>query len=358
VLDLAAGFTHIVADVTIKQHSLIDADRWDDKVVAITGISGFIGRHLAIRLLTLGATVRGIDLTIDESLADYPGELDCRVGSILDPSHDDWLLEDCDVLIHCAAVVEEDGSLDFFRKVNVGATVRLARKANHYGVDEFVQLSSIMVYGFNYRSHVTERGPLRGEGNPYCITKIESEGALEHILNADAHTRLTIIRPGDVFGPGSRPWVVRPASLMHRGIFALPRNGLGTMNAVYIENLVDAILIAAIGDHQGVSVFNVIDTHLQWREYFREMATAIDARKPVGLPATLMKVGFQVANKIGIDMGASASAIDFISREHPVSPARFRETFDYLPRIPFRQAMETTTEWLIENPDVWQSSRS
>lgn len=334
----------------------MNVESWHGKRVSITGATGFIGSHLVSRLSALGAHVRGIDLRVKPSIDGDSPNVELREGSILNPAHDAWLLEGCDTLFHCAAVVEEDGELEFFRALNVGATVRLARKARHHKVREFVQLSSIMVYGFHYRAYVTEAGPYHGEGNPYCITKIEGEQALTNILGEEDATRLTIIRPGDVFGPGSRPWVVRPAAMLHRGLFALPQSGLGTMNAVYIENLVDVMLLAAERPAMRPHVFNVIDTHIKWHEYFTHIAAAIDSRRAFKVPGSLLKIGVGFADRVGLNIGASSSAVDFISREHPVSYERTRSALGYQPSLSFDEAIERTKQWLIDHPEQWNGS--
>src|SRR5262249_55924364 len=114
-----------------------------------------------------------------------------------------------EVIVHTAAIVGEGGEggdWARYRRVNVEGTRTMARAARAAGVGRFVHLSSVMVYGFTYPDGVDEDGPLRGENNPYCQTKIESEAALRELLPSG----VTIVRPGDVYGPGSIPWVVRP----------------------------------------------------------------------------------------------------------------------------------------------------
>src|SRR5206468_3894419 len=106
----------------------------------------------------------------------------------------------------------------------------------------FVHLSSVMVYGFSYLPDVDESGPMRGEGNPYCETKIESERA---VLSLDSRDfGVAVIRPGDVYGPGSVPWIARPLAMMQKGRFFLPDGGRGVINPVYVDNLVDGIFLA------------------------------------------------------------------------------------------------------------------
>ena len=54
-----------------------------------------------------------------------------------------------------------------------------------------------------------------------------------------------MIRPGDVYGPGSVPWMVRPLELARRGQARRPRPGDGVMLPVYVDDLVEAILAGA-----------------------------------------------------------------------------------------------------------------
>lgn len=333
---------------------MLNNESWKNRTVAITGINGCIGRHLAERLHGYGANVRGMDIAGSPVFATPSPGLDIRQGSIEDSSHDRWLLEGVDVLVHCAAVVAEDGDLDTFRAINVGSTVRLARQANHFRVHDFIYLSTVMVYGFHYRSAVTERGPMRDEGNPYCLSRIESERAIAHILDENSETRLTRIRPGDTFGAGSKQWVLRAASLLDRGLLALPNRGLGTMNAVYIDNLIDAILLCSDRLMGSPSIYNIIDTHISWYDYLHDLASGIGAKPPRRIPGSVMKAGFEVAQRLGLGLGLSSSAVDFLAREHPVSSEQFHRVFDYTSRVSYREGLQRTVDWLVKNPQVWQ----
>jgi len=81
-----------------------------------------------------------------------------------------------------------------------------------------------MVYGFDFPNLVAEDGPKRGDGNPYCITKIEGEEVVQTYVGKKNRSIITtlypcskfnsygkmmeviIVRPGDVYGPGFSPW--------------------------------------------------------------------------------------------------------------------------------------------------------
>ena len=150
----------------------------------ITGIGGFIGRRLAERALERGMAVAGLELSEQAARAAREAlgsDAEVRVGDV----HDADLLADAmacaRVVVHTAAIVREDGDMEEFRRVNVRGPVAVARAATAAGVGVFVHLSSIMVHGFEFPDDVAEDGPLRGENNAYCQTKIESEAALAEL---------------------------------------------------------------------------------------------------------------------------------------------------------------------------------
>ena len=109
----------------------------------------------------------------------------------------------------------------------------VTRAAREAGVRRFVHISSVMVYGFRYPPDVTEDGLLAGEGNPYCETKIESE-RVARSFQEPGTLDVVALRLGDVYGPGSVPWVVRPLELMRRRLFILPSGGRGVLNPVHM----------------------------------------------------------------------------------------------------------------------------
>ena len=81
---------------------------------------------------------------------------------------------------------------------------RVLRAAVAAGVLRFVHISSIAAYGFDFPDGVTENDPVRVSGYSYVDTKVNSEHV---VLAAEAAGEIatTIIRPGDVWGPASRP---------------------------------------------------------------------------------------------------------------------------------------------------------
>ncbi len=79
---------------------------------------------------------------------------------------------------------------------------------------------------------------MRPDGHTYVDTKIASE---QVVLQAHAAGEIecTVIRPGDVYGPGSRPWTVLPVDAIRQNRFFLPAMGRGIFSPVYVDNLLD-----------------------------------------------------------------------------------------------------------------------
>lgn len=332
------------------------------KKVLITGAGGFIGKSLVRKALSLGAKVTALE--IDPSKAERlraEFKIDVILGSLLDHNNRAQALNGVDTVIHTAAIMKESGSMEEFRRTNVDATYQLADEAKKSKVKVFVHLSSVMVYGFHYPPYITENGPLRGEENPYCQTKIEGEQALMP-LNSPKKFGVIIIRPGDVYGPGSAPWVTRPLEVMDKGLFALPSGGKGIMNLTYVDNLADSIFLAIEKDAYG-EIFNITDGKaVTWAEYFKDLANISGRPQPKSLPYIFSKGLVHVVGSfykvIGSKSPVTAEGVDFINRPHPVSIEKARKMLGYKPKISYEIGMQKINEWLDAEGLILHSTNS
>ena len=232
--------------------------------------------------------------------------------------------------------------MSLYRRVNVEGTRTVAEISRAEGVRQFVQLSSVMVYGFTFPPFVAEEGPFRGEGNPYCETKLESDQvALEK--HAPGAFDVTVIRAGDVYGARSRPWVLRPMELMRKRIFFLIDGGRGTMNHVHIDNLLDAVFLSLEKRIAG-QAFNVTDgARTTFADYFLRLARMLGRKGLPSAPGSLVRGGFSFAGRVGARLGVrlpvSPAAVDFVCRPHPYGIDRARQGLGYEPRINLDQGM-------------------
>ena len=320
-----------------------------DRTLAITGVGGFIGLRMAERAQAVGMRVRGLDVSPDAVARAARAGVDARLGDTCDPDAAHALCEGADVVLHTAAIVRESGSWAEFRRVNVEGTHSVALAARDAGVRRFVHLSSVMVYGFHYADGVAEDGPLRGDGNPYCQTKIESERAVL-ALHAPGRFEVIVIRPGDVYGPGSIPWVVRPIELIGRGLMILPDGGRGAKNHVYVDNLVDAILLALERDATG-EAFNVTDgVSTSFKEYLEHFVRMRGRGRIRTAPAPVLRVLFTVvgalSHAVGKEPPATPEALRFLTRPGTYSIAKARRVLGYEPRVSIDEGMRRVEAWL------------
>jgi nucleoside-diphosphate-sugar epimerase len=316
--------------------------------VFITGVGGFIGLRLAERCVDAGVHVAGIDHDPAAVARARERGVDARLGGLDDGAALRAQMAGFECVVHTAAIVKEGGALDLFREVNVEGSRRTAQAARDAGVRTFVHLSSVMVYGFRFGPGVTEAGPLRGEGNAYCTTKIESEGAVLALNGPELG--VIIIRPGDVYGPGSVPWVARPVDMLRRRRMVLPDGGRGVINHVYVDNLIDGILAAVEARAYG-EAFNITDgVATSSAEYFGRLAVLAEASPPLTVPAGVMRAGTYIVaalHKRGLTReDASPDTVSYLLRGHAYSIAKARRRLGYEPQVGLDEGLRRTAPFV------------
>ncbi|MBD6614626.1 NAD(P)-dependent oxidoreductase [Komarekiella sp. 'clone 1'] len=321
-----------------------------NKTLLITDIDEFIGLRTAELAIAQGMKVRGLHSTEQDKKAHDLG-IDVIVGNITDPTTAKKACQGVDIVLHTAQIAQEAGSINDFREINVGGSINMAKAAKDAGVKTFVHLSSVMVYGFDYPDGVTESGPISGDNNPYCQTKIEAETALLE-LNASPDFGIIIIRAGDIYGPGSIPWIVRPIHMMRQKLFAYANDGKGVINHVYIDNLIDGIFLAIEKEPYG-EIFNITDgQETSWKEYFMRLAAMESLPAPLSLPKDEIKLFLRLRvqgqklfrKKVDI----LPESIDFMTRPYACSIAKAQSLLNFKPTIDLEEGMQRTHEWLQE----------
>ncbi|MDP2228956.1 MAG: NAD-dependent epimerase/dehydratase family protein [Moraxellaceae bacterium] len=310
--------------------------------IAITGIGGFIGLQMARRALALGWTVQGMDIAPAGVARARAAGARVEQGDINDADVLARAFAGTDVVFHTAAVVQEDGPRELYDRVNNEGTRSVCRAAMAAGVKRLVHLSSIMVYGFAYPQNVAEDGPFDVAGNPYNETKLSSERIALGFNNPAAGFGVMVLRPGDVYGLGSVPWVHRPLEALQKRMFALPSEKTGVINHVHVDNLVDAVFLVLQKDCCGES-FNITDdAATPCHEFFGHLAGMV-GRRVLFLPAGLMRTGLSVAAKVLPVVGQQPlmqpAVLRFLQRQHKISCAKARQQLGYVPAIGLEAGM-------------------
>ncbi|MCB1137948.1 MAG: NAD(P)-dependent oxidoreductase [Leptospiraceae bacterium] len=332
------------------------------RAVLVTGALGFIGSHVCQSLIKKGP-VYALDRLHPDGVNNSRANALKKAGvqfitaDLADPLLPQILeetLHQCDALVHTAAPVKEKGPLEDFRAINVQSTLALARKAADCGLRRWTQLSSVMVYGFDYPPEVAEEGPLRGDGNPYCITKIESEHALLGLSGKGMD--VVILRPGDVYGPGSVPWVIRPLEMMKKKQFLLLDGGRYAINHTHVSHIVQAVELAL--RTRGGQIFNITDgISSSCLEYFGALASTAGFPAPPSIPSFLARSGALLMEMgsalIGREAQLNREALKFVMRPHTVNSQKARALLGLRPTVSLTQGLDEIHTWLKEErPDL------
>jgi nucleoside-diphosphate-sugar epimerase len=312
--------------------------------VLVTGALGFIGRAVADRLVADGHAVVGIDRVAD------PGR-GVVAGDTTDPGPWAGALAGVDVVVHTAAVVSNAVDLDEQWRVNVLGTRRVVEAARDAGVARVVHLSSIRAFSdVGFPDGVTEDHPVRPDGNPYVDTKIASEHV---VLQAHAAGEVegVIVRPGDVYGPASRPWILLPLEAIRARQFVLPAMGKGVHSPVYVDDLVRGIVLAATHPDAAGEVVTIAGPRgVPCDEYFGHLYRMLGRRGPVGLPtpaAVALAAAADRANRLrGRRTEVNAISMRYFARTGTYSIAKARRVLGYEPEVDLDEGMRRTEEWL------------
>ena len=166
-------------------------------LVAISGGAGFLGLHLARRLVAGGHAVRTLDLApLDDP--GLEGRVDELRGDVRLAADARRLVADADVLVHAAAALPIQHSDAAIRSVNVEGMAVTFAAALEAGVRRALLISSTAVYGVPERHPIHEDDPLVGVG-PYGASKIEAERLCHAFARRGLET--VILRPKTFVGP-------------------------------------------------------------------------------------------------------------------------------------------------------------
>jgi nucleoside-diphosphate-sugar epimerase len=206
-------------------------------IIAMTGGSGFIGRHLARRLLAAGHSLRVLTRKPCQMVVN---RIQYFVGDLTETRSLNEFLDGADVLYHCAG---ETQNKNFMHNVHVQGTKNLLKAANGK-IEYWVQLSSVGVYGPIQSGIINETTSLDPHGI-YERTKSESD-RLAISAHHDGQIKLTLLRPSNVFGPDmTRPYLFKIISLIEQGLFFyIGHNSI--LSNIHVENVVEALLLAGM----------------------------------------------------------------------------------------------------------------
>lgn len=253
-------------------------------VIAVSGASGFVGRHLCPELTARGNQVMEID----------------RADLSADSLH--RKLEGVDCMIHLAArahVLNErssDPRAEFWR-ANVNLTQSAARAAMRAGVQRFIFLSSAGVLGAGSPPRGFDDDSIPCPHDDYTHSKLEAERWLITELNTGM--QLVILRPPLIYGPGARGNFKRLLRLALKGWWLPIGSFRAQRSMIGVRNM--ANLIAAAAAHARpppITLLAADQETISVADLYRAMAEQFGSRPWLApVPPAIIKCAMQVAGR-------------------------------------------------------------
>jgi len=314
-----------------------------EKKVLVTGGAGFIGSHLAKKLMDLGHQVIIVDNfspyydpklkeeRISKLLSGYNFKLYREDIRELDSLEKIFLENQIDAICHLAAQAGVRHSFKnpfIYQETNVKGTLNLLELAKRFDIKRFIFSSSSSVYGDSKKIPFSEKDPVLRQISIYGATKRAAESLIftyHHLYKIPA----TILRYFSVYGPFWRPDLALckfAEAIFNNEPIDVYNFGKMKRDFTYVDDIVEGT-ISALEKNFPFEIFNLGNNHPIELEYFIESIEKLLGKKAE-------------KNLLPLQPG------DVVSNWADISKAQ--RMLAYHPRVPFEEGLEKTIKWFKE----------
>ena len=230
--------------------------------IAVTGADGFIG----INFLS------------------YNQDHEIVKVDLLNQTLNDYSFKGINVILHLAALVHQTGKIDdnTFFQVNSNLTIELARKAKSQGVQHFIFMSTVKVYGeYNTIYQPWKEDTDCYPSDPYGRSKLDAEKRLRKLEENYFH--VTIIRTPVVYGPGVKGNILKLMEFIDRA-FIIPLGNINNIRSmIYVGNLCAYLQNVIENKTSGILIVKDVEEYGTSDLVF-EMNKRLDQKKIISIP--------------------------------------------------------------------------
>jgi nucleoside-diphosphate-sugar epimerase len=320
-----------------------------ERTVLVTGASGFLGRHVSLRLLAAGWRVRGL---VRPGRAPAQGVEPAPAAGLDDADALAGAVAGVDAVVHLAARVHvmRDRAADplsEFRRVNVEGTRALLDAAIAAGARTFVFASSAKAVGeWTSAPWTEETEPCPAD--PYGLSKLEAERLVLQRA-AGTGTAATVLRLPLVYGPGVRANMLKLFDSVWRGV-PLPFRGIQNRRTLLFSGnaavAVEAVLAspAAAGETFFVSDGRSVSTP----ELVELIAAALGRRaRLLPLPLRLLRLAARAGDVLAraLPFPLTTAAVDRLTGSLEVDASRLTRVTGFVPPYTMEQGLAETAAW-------------
>lgn len=328
----------------------------------VTGATGFLGSHIAERLIARGDAVRA--LVRPSSGTDFLKRLGVELvtGDVEDPKTLAPAMDGIDVLYHTAARVTDWGPWRDFQRTTVDGTRNVMAAAVQAGVPRVLHVSTDGVYALSvFKSVITEDSPLEkrfGWLDYYRRSKLAAERiARDHAERG--HLPLTIVRPGLIFGERDRAMFPGIVAFLKSSSSAYLGRGDNPLPYVYVGDVADACILGATSDAAIGQTYNVVsDEPVTQKLVFDTIADTAGLPRPkrhmpvrlVYSIAMAMEAWCVFARRRNAHPDLTRFAVILLAYDFREDASKLRRELGWAPKVPLAEAVRRCVDALERRP--------
>lgn len=322
--------------------------------VLVTGGTGFTGKALVKRLLDEGHEVTALDYKEGlntQDLRDWGARV--VIGSVTDPDVLRDCMPDVEVIHHVAAAFRELNVDDtYYREVNVGGTRNVLETALDHGVRKVIYFSTCGVHGNVEHPPAAEDAPIQ-PADYYQQTKYEAEPIVADYVTKGLEC--LILRPAAIYGPGDPERFFMIFKRVAKGMFPMFGDGKTLYHPLYIDNLIDAAVLAMNSPRGDGQAYLIADEeYVEIEALVKGVAEALDVEVSIPhFPALPLVIVGHVCEKVCTPFGISPPIfprrVDWYRQNRAFDISRAKRDLGYQPRIGLTEGLQRTADWYREN---------
>jgi len=317
----------------------------------VTGANGFIGSNVVKRLIDKGYEVNVLvrktsDLKFLENF-----NVNYFYGDITNYGTIEPAVKGVQKVFHVAGLAADWGPYELFEKINYKGTINVTKAAVAAGAERFVYISTVAFHGFG-KTNVKEEDPPAKNLIPYAETKLLAEQWLWEYARV-VKMEITAIRPGNVYGVNDRTFISKYINAMITGKFAEVNHGRSKTCPVYIENLVDIIMLVSGQKKAAGNAYLATDgLDITWHEFNSKLAETLgiklkNSSVPYGIAMMAARAYYGVHTLFNIksEPFLTPYRINNGGLDYHFSIQKLKDHFGYAPKIKLDEALERTVKW-------------
>lgn len=317
--------------------------------ILVTGANGFLGQAILIRLKESGLSAYATDLGSTGIVANcgYRGADIKKLDELK------TVLKDINNVVHAAGlahIFSPDANLaDKFRQVNEIGTANVATAAADAGVEHFILISSVSVYGPYTQGVYDENTPCKPVG-PYALSKYNAELRSKEIAKKSGMA-LTILRLATLYGEGDPGNVGRLMRTIDRGRFLWIGDGTNRKSLLYKGDAARACVAVAERQASGVNIYNVSAPPCTMREVVNGISNALGKHLlPVSVPASLALLLSRYLSKIPNHrmVGLHQTMKKWLA-EDVYDTRRFEKVYGLKTKTTLKVGLKREVNWYLRN---------